>query len=1138
MNPDQSSNSFNSISKSIDEQSSSIIASTINPNIAKLSFRVKFETKYGQSLFIIGNIEELGMWEPSKAIPMTTSKDIYPTWKITKEFTCPIGMEISYKYLVKDGNNIYWEELNNNKNMNRHITIQSPGNLIIFDEQSNNISKVKTVGASMNGGTNLSNTTNILNNMLSNLTFETGGAPFINYNNNFLSSNFYSNQSLSSLQKDSIEFSLMKLTEGENEDNNYFNNLSSKDITYEFVDDENIIKNNYNVNSELDPHLEILDLCQNIQQDDKIIIVTTFLPFIIETKENSNNEINLNIPETTNNLNIKYNQTLYDDKLINLILYSIKTMNVCEVYWVGILRGLDEYPEKYQYEICEYLESQKIYAVMPHQKDFINFQIYINKILYPLYNNLEIDINSHFYQNQDNYYMGYLNVNKNFADTIHSCSNDNLRMIFINDIDLAFVPNYLLTKNLGANICLFLHTNFPDYDILTLMQANKEIIKSLLLCNTLGFHSFSHAKNFFNAIKIYFNSTYKVRFDGLFYVEYMNREIPIFIRNPHVEIETVKSFYKNLLLKENNLLNINTNQKVVNLLSFDTVSNVSDILNKLNLVLDLNQTKYLDYKYKLEIVIIKDKYVNKYLIEENDKNQSIINNEIEKIKNKLGQEYSSLFKISFVDFISVKEQIRYFIKSDIFLFTDNNLWNGMRTLMQEFIIVQNEIISNKAISNDIDDIIKNKNNFNINNKENNNEINNKIIGLIAGGNILVPEELKLIQKINFYDLNSFKDTIKKIIEINPEDKIKILNNDCNQIKRNSATIWIKDCLCELKKVMILNKDKIRLKLKIGYGLEFSYYQISKNIKLINQKKILGEYQNSSSKLLLLDLNSIVMLTNCLNAEDTNNDNNNNNDIHNNLNIDNNNNINNISNSNSYIDNNKLVINYLQSLGEDKRNVIYIITNNSKEIFKEIDLNPKNFGFVAENGYIIKPYGEENFKNIINISDNNWKNNIIQLFNSFSRKTGMGKISQKEFSVSWSYKNNENNNSYLLLNELQLLVENIIDKGKFEINLDKNSLEVKIKNNNYNKYHFISEIIQKIINEKKNLDFIFGLNNNDKNGELFFEHLYDMGREFKKNNININLYTTVIGKKSTKANYYFKDITGFIDMLKQFDEQSN
>ena len=177
MKEDQSINSFNSISKSNDEQNSSLMTNTINPNIAKLSFRVKFETKYGQSLFIIGSIEELGQWDPSKAIPMATSKDIYPTWKITKEFTCLLGMEISYKYLLKEGNNIYWEEINNDKKANRHIVIQTPGNLIIFDEKSNNISKIKTVGyIPMNSGAaNLSNTTttNFLLNMLSNLSFTT-----------------------------------------------------------------------------------------------------------------------------------------------------------------------------------------------------------------------------------------------------------------------------------------------------------------------------------------------------------------------------------------------------------------------------------------------------------------------------------------------------------------------------------------------------------------------------------------------------------------------------------------------------------------------------------------------------------------------------------------------------------------------------------------------------------------------------------------------------------------------------------------------------------------------------------------------------------------------------------------------------
>ena len=160
--------------------------------------------------------------------------------------------------------------------------------------------------------------------------------------------------------------------------------------------------------------------------------------------------------------------------------------------------------------------------------------------------------------------------------------------------------------------------------------------------------------------------------------------------------------------------------------------------------------------------------------------------------------------------------------------------------------------------------------------------------------------------------------------------------------------------------------------------------------------------------------------------------------------------------------------------------------------------------------------------------------MIQLFNNFSKKTGVGSASQKEFSVSWNYKNNESNNGYMLAEELKFLVESIIDKGKFDIILDKNYLEIKVKNNNYNKYHYISEIIQKIVNEKKNLNFIFGLNDNDKNGDGFFEHLYEMEREYKRNKINVDLYTAVIGKKTTKANYYFKDISCFIDMFKIFD----
>jgi trehalose-6-phosphatase len=245
-----------------------------------------------------------------------------------------------------------------------------------------------------------------------------------------------------------------------------------------------------------------------------------------------------------------------------------------------------------------------------------------------------------------------------------------------------------------------------------------------------------------------------------------------------------------------------------------------------------------------------------------------------------------------------------------------------------------------------------------------------------------------------------------------------------------------------------------------------------------------------------------------------------------------NNQNNINISNSLVDNNKKIINLLSILGNNKNNIIYLITNKSKDAFKELHLNPINFGFVAEEGFLIKPYGEQNFKTVFRTTNNNWKNTLIKLFSNFSRKIGDGTIIKKEYSISWIYNNNENNNNYMVGEELKFLVENIIDKTKFDINLDKNNLEVTIKNQN--KFQYIFDIIQKIVADNKNFNLIFGLNNNDKYGEGFFEYLYNIEKDFKKNKRVINVFTSVIGKKTTKAKYFFKDITDFIDILKVFD----
>ena len=104
--------------------------------ISSVTFRCKYNTNFGSSLYVIGNLNLLGQWNVNNAIPLSTSSETYPLWTLKNAFSCPVGTEITYKYLTKDGDGkITWENLPNNKN--RVKIISKPGEFIIEDEENN-----------------------------------------------------------------------------------------------------------------------------------------------------------------------------------------------------------------------------------------------------------------------------------------------------------------------------------------------------------------------------------------------------------------------------------------------------------------------------------------------------------------------------------------------------------------------------------------------------------------------------------------------------------------------------------------------------------------------------------------------------------------------------------------------------------------------------------------------------------------------------------------------------------------------------------------------------------------------------------------------------------------------------------------
>jgi len=72
----------------------------------KLSFKIDYQTIWGQVLYVSGSTTEFGEWDPIHALPM---KNFVPgEWEVDCKF--PSGKKLEYKYLIKDEDgNFTWE---------------------------------------------------------------------------------------------------------------------------------------------------------------------------------------------------------------------------------------------------------------------------------------------------------------------------------------------------------------------------------------------------------------------------------------------------------------------------------------------------------------------------------------------------------------------------------------------------------------------------------------------------------------------------------------------------------------------------------------------------------------------------------------------------------------------------------------------------------------------------------------------------------------------------------------------------------------------------------------------------------------------------------------------------------------------
>lgn len=95
----------------------------------------------------------------------------------------------------------------------------------------------------------------------------------------------------------------------------------------------------------------------------------------------------------------------------------------------------------------------------------------------------------------EKHWQTYQAVNQKYAQVVLE-TTDNLDLIWIQDFHLALLPKYIRAQRPSAKVSLFWHVPFPPVEVFSVMPWAKEIIKGLMDCDFIGFHTEDYVHNF------------------------------------------------------------------------------------------------------------------------------------------------------------------------------------------------------------------------------------------------------------------------------------------------------------------------------------------------------------------------------------------------------------------------------------------------------------------------------------------------------------------------------------------------------------------------------------------------------------------------------------------------------------------
>ncbi|GKV14487.1 hypothetical protein SLEP1_g25359 [Rubroshorea leprosula] len=137
-------------------------------------------------------------------------------------------------------------------------------------------------------------------------------------------------------------------------------------------------------------------------------------------------------------------------------------------------------------------------------------------------------------------WQAYVSANKIYADKVMEVINPDDDYVWIHDYHLMVLPTFLRKRYNRVKLGFFHHSPFPTSEIFRTLPVRDEILRGLLNCDLIGFHTFDYARHFLSCCSRMLGLDYESK-RGHIGLDYFGRMVYVKILHVGIHMRQLES---------------------------------------------------------------------------------------------------------------------------------------------------------------------------------------------------------------------------------------------------------------------------------------------------------------------------------------------------------------------------------------------------------------------------------------------------------------------------------------------------------------------------------------------------------------------------------------------------------------------